>query len=315
MRPRRSIPQPVLWLLVVALVVAPPGASPVQAWGTTGHMLTAQVAYNSLSPLARAEADRLIAVLAEADPRTAHFVPASVWMDEVRASGLRAMDTWHYINLPINGDGLAEVPAALDTNVVWAIDQAAATLAHPEATDFERAFMLRILLHVVGDVHQPLHCVGRFTQALPKGDLGGNLFFIQPVAEGAPDQLHWLWDATVGLYPRITVEEDWQPPIAALAEQLMAQHPRPVLPPWQPGAAQGWAREGFDLARTVVYDGVAEGAPVPRKYVLRAHEVIPQRLALAGYRLAQILEATLLPPKPEPEPARNGDVADGEDTE
>lgn len=283
-------------LMLAALLVAPPAASPARAWGTTGHMLTAQIAYDSLSPQAREEANRLIAVLAAVDPRTPHFVPASVWMDEVRGSGLRAMDTWHYINLPINAGGLADVPAALETNVVWAIDQAAETLANPEATDFERAFMLRILLHVVGDVHQPLHCVGRFTTALPKGDRGGNLFFIQPVEEGAPDQLHWLWDATVGLFPRIAVEDDWQPQIAALAERIMTEHPRPVLPPWQRGAAEEWAREGFELARSVVYDGVAEGAPVTREYVLRAHRTISERLALAGYRLAQILEATLVPP-------------------
>jgi hypothetical protein len=286
-------------LMLAALTAAPP----VQAWGTTGHMLTAQIAYSTLSPQARAEADRLIAVLATADPRTPHFVPAAVWMDEVRGSGLRAMDTWHYINLPINAGGLAEVPAALQTNVVWAIDQAAATLADPEATDFERAFTLRILLHVVGDVHQPLHCVGRFTEALPKGDRGGNLFFIQPVEEGAPDQLHWLWDATVGLYPRIDEESDWQQPIAALAEQIMASHPLPVLPVWRRGIAEEWAREGFELAHTAVYDGVAEGAPVTREYVARAWAVIPERLALAGYRLAQILEATLLPQPVAADPA------------
>lgn len=276
---------------------------PAAAWGATGHMVVAEIAYRQLTPEARAEADRLIGVLRAADPRTGSFVPAAVWMDEIRGSGLRAFDTWHYINLPINADGLAAVPPALDTNVVWGIEQMAGTLADPEAQDFERAFALRVLLHLVGDIHQPLHCVGRCTLENPQGDRGGNLFFIEPACERCPSNLHWLWDGSVGLFPRIDPEGEWRQPVAELATSTIAACPPPPdLPAWSPGAAEAWARESFALALTVAYDGVEEGERPSAAYLERAQRAVEQRIALAGYRLAAILEATLLRPRPPPVP-------------
>lgn len=262
------------------------------AWGPTGHMVVAQIAYQELSPSARTEADRLIAVLGRSDPRLAHFVPASVWMDEVRYSGMRALDLWHYVNLPINAEGLSSVAPAVTPNVVWAIDQAAATLANPQATDFEKAFMLRVLLHTVGDVHQPLHTVGRFTAALPNSDRGGNDFLLE--VEGAPN-LHALWDGLVGLYPRVDPKGEWSADIARMAQEVSSAVPPP--PPrrveWHEGAAAAWAREGFELAQQVVYEGIEEGGRPSEEYRQRAQGVIAERLLLAGLRLAAILDSNL----------------------
>ncbi|MCB1035299.1 MAG: S1/P1 nuclease, partial [Acidobacteria bacterium] len=163
-------------LLVLGILLLPAGA---RAWGPTGHMVVAQIAYDQLQPATRAEVDRLITVLAEEEPKMEHFVPASNWMDELRRLGWRAFDYWHFTNPPYNPEGLASVPPSHRHDVVWAIGQAVATLRNPETPDPQKAWMLRILEHLVGDVHQPLHCVNRYTLERPGGDRGGNLFELQ----------------------------------------------------------------------------------------------------------------------------------------
>ena len=288
----RGVSAILLRSLVVGLVAVSGFVPAAWGWGNTGHLVVAQIAYDRLTPSTRAEADRLIRVLAGSDPRLADFVTASVWMDEVRHSGLKTFDSWHYINLPINAEGLESVAPAKTPNVVWAIDQSARTLASPQATDFDKAFVLRVLLHTVGDIHQPLHTVGRFTAALPNGDRGGNDFLLG--VEATPN-LHWLWDDTVGLYPKVDPSADWQPVVSRITRELAATIPQPAASEvtWYEGAAADWAREGFRLAQEVVYDGISEGGRPSEEYRNRAHGEIARRLVLAGNRLAAVLEATL----------------------
>ena len=81
-------------LLVATLFVAP-----AHAWFDGGHMVVAQIAHDRLTPETRAEADRLIGVLADFTPVKADFVSASVWLDDVKRLNWRTFDRWHYINL------------------------------------------------------------------------------------------------------------------------------------------------------------------------------------------------------------------------
>ena len=117
---RRSPLQKMLYKGLMTLCFWGAVMTPAQAWWETGHMTVAQIAYEELSPSVRLEADRLIALLnaAEPDPNRRHFVPASIWMDEVKARGLRTFDQWHYINIPYNPEGLGVVEDAKETNVV-----------------------------------------------------------------------------------------------------------------------------------------------------------------------------------------------------
>jgi hypothetical protein len=262
----------------------------VSAWTGTGHMITAQIAYWELTEEARQEVDRLIALLADFAPRSDHAVSASLWMDDLKATGLRAMNTWHYINIPYNAGGLSALPAAKDENVIWAIGQAEDTLSHSRATDFNKAFMLRVLLHLVGDIHQPLHSVGRCTQAHPDGDRGGNDFRI---LDGAEDiALHYYWDRSADLFPRVQVES-WRSEIPQLARRLKRRIPKGSLPASQEGDPAEWARESFRLARSHVYSGIEENAPPSESYTAQAQSIIAERLALGGYRLGAMLNRLL----------------------
>ncbi len=275
-------------LLLGFLLLAPLSA---HAWSAAGHMATAEIAYQRLSPAARAEADRLIAVLANQDPKVDTFVAVSAWMDLLRGEDWTLYNTWHYINLPYNAGALSSVAPPRPDNVVTVIQSARATLASPKAGDFARAQALRLLLHLVGDIHQPLHAVGRFTAEHPDGDRGGNLF---PVATPEKD-LHWYWDNAAGWLPNLdaTNPATWRPALPGLVARITDGNPPDSFPQLTEQDPMAWARESFALAVSAVYQGITPGATPSDAYNTRAHEVCRKRLALAGYRMADLLEGAL----------------------
>ncbi|MEM6795576.1 MAG: S1/P1 nuclease [Acidobacteriota bacterium] len=269
-------------LIALSALAAP--ASPAEAWRAASHLVIAQIAYDRLSEDSRTEADRLIAILADFEPRRDSFVSASLWLDDVRAQGWSAFDRWHYINLPFNDGGLGELPPAKTDNAVEAIERALETLAGEQASDLAKAFSLRVLIHVVGDVHQPLHCVSRYTPDRPEGDRGGNDF------ELAEDNLHFFWDRAGGLFDQRLGPESSSGQIASAAAEVLARVPEAALPArWQLDPHE-WAREGHRLAVTVAYVGIAEGRSPSEVYRTRVQLVAQRRLVMAGYRLAAVLE-------------------------
>ncbi|MEM7584987.1 MAG: S1/P1 nuclease [Acidobacteriota bacterium] len=268
-------------LLGAALCVAL--ASPVAAWHDTGHMITAQIAYDELTDHARAEVDGLIAILAEEPPHRDHAVTASVWADDLKRQGVRIYDHWHYINLPVFGEGLVAHPEPEPRNVVWAIEQAVLIL-RGDASDHQKASMLGFLLHFVGDVHQPMHCASRYTRELPTGDRGGNELKL----DHEWSNLHLFWDDAAGLFPDFD-ERQWQPNIRRFADDVVRLVPKTSVPQWRRGDARAWAWESHGVAVEAAYAGIEDGAKPSPEYVARAREVARQRLAIGGYRLGALL--------------------------
>ena len=86
-------------------------------------------------------------------------------------------------------------------NVVWALEEAAATLRSRHSDSWARGFFLRVMVHLVGDIHQPLHTASLFSSGLPHGDEGGNAIKLLPpvhVGHSTATELHALWDAGCG---------------------------------------------------------------------------------------------------------------------
>lgn len=259
-------------------------------------MVVVGIAQERLSPEVRAEAERLIDLLAEHEPRFDDLVTASVWLDAIRSQGWRAFDEWHYLDLPYNADGLSTLPSTPDGHAVEAVRQAMATLSRPEAPDLAKAFMLRVLIHVVADLHQPLHCTSRFTLALPGGDRGGNDFLLT-MQDGTPGNLHRLWDGTLGLLPDLEANAEGAARVPELAARLLAAVPESQLEKenWRDPDPEVWTREGFRLARSVVYVGIQEGRMPSEVYQVKGQLVAQRRLVVAGFRLAALLESALGP--------------------
>ena len=175
------------------------------AWNSAGHMMVAAVAYGKLTPAAHARVSSLLRLNPDysrwiehasgADRDEVAFVMAATWPDEIksehdyhndgeRPSGPDAARNigyedhlqhryWHFIDLPFSTDRTPLIQPQVP-NAQTQIALFRRTLKSPEASDALKSYDLVWLLHLVGDVHQPLHTTSRFTFSQPEGDAGGN---------------------------------------------------------------------------------------------------------------------------------------------
>lgn len=291
-----------------AAVVALAGlVHPAYGWNAGGHMMVAQIAYERLSPYARGEADRLLAVpLAPLDAwrQAQDFVNAAHWADDVRRSpGFEATAVRHFIDYPLSPDGTPPPPDEPGAdNIVTALQDHVRVL-RSDADAAQKALALRFVLHFAGDIHQPLHCATRVTADWPKGDHGGNDFSIavRDPAGGAPvsTRLHAYWDSGMGAFPQrpagaTTPALD---DVRAAAAQALADAPAGAAG-WQaggPAAFERWAQESRQIAADFVYAGLAENREPPDGYRAQALRIARQRVAWAGHRLAELLNAIFTP--------------------
>lgn len=290
-----------LWLLrpVLVLCLLLPAAPAAFAWGKGGHMMAAFIAYERLTPHARQEAARLLAVpqpLSEGPD----FVRASYWADEVRARMKERYDfstPYHFIDYPFSTDG-TPLPADLpqSANIVRALAKYMGVLRAPAASDADRAEALRFVIHFVGDLHQPMHCASRISRRLPQGDGGGNRFGIRdPNQLDGRYTLHKYWDNGMERFPRMG--PDYAPPpmeqIGPAARRAMQAY-RDGGSDWRAGGAedfQAWALEGAGIAERYAYRGIARGKLPSARYEEQAFAVAQRQIARAGYRLARLLNS------------------------
>lgn len=269
-RPAFSIP--LLMPLLAALLIAP---LPALAWGPLGHRLVARLAESDLDPQARAEIARLLRD--EAEPGLAGIAN---WADNLREQdpGLgKASARWHFVNLA-DHDCTYDPPRDCPDGkcVIEAIRAQGAILADRGRSDGERLQALKFVVHLVGDVHQPMH-------AGYARDRGGNDF--QTQYQGKGGNLHRVWDS--GLLNSRGLDEDGY--LATLrALPLPASHPV-ALPP----DSEAWARQSCAIA-------TAPGVYPPRAkldtaYYEQQRPVAERSLRLAGARLAALLNASLAP--------------------
>lgn len=264
------------------------------AWDATGHRLIASIAYQQLTSVTKAKVDRLTAVLLKQDePKNqqqqkplARFLQASVWPDQLRAEGVTAYNSWHYINFPLM---LAKVRARPINreNVVWAIGQSEQVLASSRASSIQQAEFLAFLIHFVGDVHQPLHCVTRYSRQYPRGDQGGNLFNIKTQWT---DNLHQYWDQGVGLFDQPSERYPLSDQaVSVLAAKISKQYPvKGFADELKQTDPKQWAEESYQIAKHQAYRLKANSRP-SANYVKLGQQTVARQIALSGYRLAALL--------------------------
>ena len=307
-------------LLAASLAVLLSIAPPASAWNATGHRLIAAMAYDRLNPETRARVDTLIRQHpdyeklfvqgAPAEPAArarAAFIAAAVWPDRIKGDPRFYDETrsnasptqllpgfpdmarhaiWHYYDAPITPDGAdAEIqkpPHALsELKRILPIIGTRADV--PPTSASNPTYLLPWLEHIEGDVHQPLHCVSRYLKSQPKGDAGGTFVFI------GPGNLHSLWDGAAGQ----DISEAYAVKYIADAE---AAYPATRHQEKKP---EKWIEEGYSLAISDVYTfGNETGTRdhpllVPPGYEANAAKVSQQRIAIAGYRLAAVLNEKL----------------------
>jgi hypothetical protein len=287
-----------VWIALVLCLAA----LPAHAWDDNGHKVIARIAWDSMKQETRDEAIRLLKaappdsdLAAPALSDRELFLRAATWPDIVRDKSFRQRwekyhhGKWHYINWfwepgppPRDRTDLQPDPE----NIVQKLGQLQTSLADATHSDADRAIDLAWVLHLVGDIHQPLHTSARVTPETPEGDQGGNLFKLT-----ADETLHWYWDQ---ILVRIYLRRPGEDFIAKIAERLERSYPeRSQEPKLLPGRFEEWAKAGFATSKETVYVGVEPGHIPSHAYREKAWQVVRPRFALAGYRLADLLDRAL----------------------
>ena len=303
-----------VFLMIVGFAFVPPAS----AWDDTGHKLTMYIAWEQMSPTAR---ERLVQILLSApedsdlsvfyvqDSRSAAarqrelFMTASTWADIVRDKNFKVRNakyhhgTWHYQNTFWREDnGKVELVTGLESDEENAVERLFAfdkVLRDAAATDADKAIALAWMLHVGGDIHQPLHDSARVTKYDPKGDQGGNRFMLSPKEAKGDDRLslHWYWDSIIGRnIPRVNdaCDSDYLPPIA---QEIMKKYPAAKMQNrLMAGKFDLWQQEGFQIASTKLYPAALKFGEMPSAdYKKMAFSISEEQIALAGYRLGSML--------------------------
>ena len=253
-------------LMLVGLILS---STPCFGWGPEGHRLVVRLAEKMLTPGAAA---RTQATLGAGESLAA----LASWADEVRKTR-RETEPWHFIDVEITSSGLnlqRDCPAA--GCVISKIEQFRREWHDANLPHEQRREALLFLIHMVGDMHQPLHCADHH-------DKGGNELTV--IFEGERMNLHRLWDS--GLLDRMAPEDQ------LLAALELAITPRERAE-WSRGSVEAWAEESFEAARQVAYDDLPQaalrGAPrLGAAYERTAEPVVELQIEKAASRLAAIL--------------------------
>jgi hypothetical protein len=301
---------------------------PSFAWDAVGHMAVAYVAYQKLTPAAKARVRTLLAQnpyfkdgkwdgeipkdTPPADRDLMLFMIAATWPDEIRgdanykpdgaAGGNRpegpesARNTgyddfnmhkyWHFVDTGFTDDH-SKLPATPTPNAETQITAFRAVLASSTASDDLKSYDLVWLLHLVGDVHQPLHCSTRVSKLGPDGDQGGNKVTVTCSVDcNGATNLHALWDDALGAGSDPDVAQ-------AAAKKLHAADPKAA----GDTNTATWIMESFNDSKADVYVtpiGAGDGPfTITQPYETAVTKLAAERVALAGERLANVINHEL----------------------
>ncbi|USI74153.1 S1/P1 nuclease [Sphingomonas morindae] len=284
---------------LLALLLALLPLSPAAAWWDYGHQMVARIAWAQIRPATRAALQRLLAQSRRLDTPTCPartLAQASTWPDCVKTLGDRFSYAyaWHYQDFDVCTAFTERGTCPGGQCVTAQIERNQRLLADRTLNPRERLMALIFLVHLVGDLHQPLHAAER------DGDQGGNK--AKALYGRVPSNLHSIWDG-------LLAERALTTPPAGVAGLLSA------VPPAERAAVVAgrpldWARESWGIARDTVYPSASGGAPacpaqpgpghLDEAAIQRLTPLVRAQIAKGGLRLAAMLDAAVagrVPPR------------------
>ena len=253
-----------LALLAVALAAVPVWAIPLEAaaWGPMGHEIVAEIADRALSTRARDEVRRLL--------KGRGMASVSGWADDIRAQR-RETAAWHFVNIPRSA---ASYDAARDCPrgqcIVVALERQLAILRDHGRRPQERGDALRFVIHLVADLHQPLHCID-------DDDRGGNDVDVRWFRRKT--SLHHVWDSDILTRSGLSTAQQ-----SARLRERAREMPRRAL---SVGAIEDWADEAHRIAQDA-YE-LPRDHRLGERYYAATSDVVDLQLLRAGLRLAKLL--------------------------
>ncbi len=250
---------------IILLGLLKPSAS--NAWGVLGHRIVAEIADNRLNAKAKSAIKKILG--------NESMAMASTWADFVKSdSSYNYLNTWHYINL---NDGLSsedikkilvsDTAADAFNKINFLVNQ----LQNKNLEADKQLMYLRLLIHIMGDIHQPLH-VGR------EEDRGGNKIKVQWFNQTT--NLHAVWDEKLIDFQQLSYTE-YVANINYCTKQQVTD--------WQKGGLADWLAESYKMAHTVYAEIKQPEQKLSFKYNFDHIQDLNQQLVKAGVRLAFIL--------------------------
>lgn len=231
-----------------------------ERWGQIGHYVTGEIAERHLNDLAKARVNHIL--------KDKSMAMATVWMDDIRSDDSYDFDTWHYVTIP-NGQEYDKSIQEEEGDIIWALEKLISELKTGNLPEEEEREKLMLVMHMIGDIHQPLH-VGT------GDDRGGNDVCLQWFGDNA--NLHWVWDSGI--------IESFQLSYTEFAEELDSATPEQI-DEWQNASVREWAYESMEY-RDEVYD-LPDNMRIGYEYRYFKKDIVYKRLLQAGIRMAGVL--------------------------
>lgn len=260
--------------LVSAFLLLIPGV--LNAWNANGHILIARLSYQMLSPSTRAW------LMTWQDTKNIGGRPSNleidaIWLDKFYSPSYRQLRKLHYIQLPL-GDK-RYFPEHIDSkNALSAIHYAYFMLGNNTATMTEKVLALRVLLHIIADIHQPLHTVNYYSRHFKNGDRGGNSYKFR--RNKVARNLHAYWDKGGGL-----LENTINHQISQQLHWFDGMHCKPEDSVFLP---EVWVKESYTLAKQYAYFP-PQSMDKMRAYQQTTQTLSKQQIFKAACRLAGAL--------------------------
>jgi nuclease S1 len=235
-------------------------------WGMLGHRIVGQIAESYLTPKARAAVQKILG--------TESIAIASNWADFIKSdSSYNYLSSWHYVDID-SGLAKSEVKKYLQkdtaTDLYTKLNFVITQLKNKQLSLDRKKMYLKLLIHFVGDAHQPLH-VGHLQ------DQGGNK--IKLTWFGAPTNFHRMWDDELIDYQQLSYTEYTSVINHTTSKQRAA---------WQKQPISDWIIESYEVAQQL-YTEIQPDQKLSYRYNFDHIQILNERLLLAGVRLAGLL--------------------------
>ena len=230
-------------------------------WGKTGHRITGLIAEKHLTKKARKNIERVLG--------NESLAEVSNYMDFIKSERkYDFMGPWHYCTIP-DGQTYEQAGTPEEGDVIQTIERLITELKTRNFTDQDEAFALKMLVHLIGDIHQPLH-VGN------GNDRGGNDIKVKYF--GRDSNLHRVWDSQMIDGEQLSYTEYTRMINFASEEQITE---------WQSASVRDWAKESMSY-REQIY-AFPEDGRIFYRYIYDNIDLVNQRLLQAGVRMAGVL--------------------------
>ncbi|MDT0686780.1 S1/P1 nuclease [Autumnicola psychrophila] len=232
-------------------------------WGKTGHRATAEIAEAHLSKKAQKAIDKLL------NGRSLAFV--ANYADDIKSDPkFRQYGPWHYVNIDPEEEEYNREEANPRGDLVQAIEKCTAVLKDENASKEDKQFFLKMLIHFMGDLHQPFHA-GR------SEDKGGNDIQVRWFGDGT--NIHSVWDSKMINSFQMSYTE-----LAENTNELSKEERAQITS----GNLLDWVYESRDLADEL-YASVDSGEKLGYDYMYKRFPLVLEQLQKGGLRLAEVL--------------------------